>query len=70
MRHIDYGFSVFRAEVFRGLPLNQQTDLATVFETLVSRGQLAAFEVHQRFYEVGSFSGLTELEAHFAEGAS
>jgi NDP-sugar pyrophosphorylase family protein len=70
MRHIDYGFSLFRADVFRALPPDQPTDLATVFETLASRGQLAAFEVHQRFYEVGSFAGLAELEARFAEKAS
>jgi NDP-sugar pyrophosphorylase family protein len=69
MRHIDYGFSVFRADVFRDLPPDQPTDLATVFEVLADRGQLAAFEVHQRFYEVGSFAGLAELEAHFAENA-
>jgi NDP-sugar pyrophosphorylase family protein len=69
MRHIDYGFSLFRADVFRDLPLDRPTDLAEVFETLASRGQLAAFEVHQRFYEVGSFAGLAELEARFAEQA-
>lgn len=69
MRHIDYGFSLFHADVFRGLPLDQPTDLASVFESLASRGQLAAFEVHQRFYEVGSFAGLAELEARFAEKA-
>jgi NDP-sugar pyrophosphorylase family protein len=69
MRHIDYGFSLFRADVFRDLPLDQPTDLAIVFETLADRGQLAAFEVHQRFYEVGSFAGLAEFEAHLAETA-
>lgn len=65
MRHIDYGFSLFRADVFRDLPQDRPTDLATVFETLASGGRLAAFEVHQRFYEVGSFAGLAELEARF-----
>jgi NDP-sugar pyrophosphorylase family protein len=69
MRHIDYGFSLFRADVFRGLPADRPTDLATVFEALASSGRLAAFEVHQRFYEVGSFAGLAELEARFAEQA-
>ena len=69
MRHIDYGFSLFHADVFRDLPTHQPTDLATVFEALAGRGQLAAFEVHQRFYEVGSFAGLAGLEAHFAEKA-
>jgi N-acetyl-alpha-D-muramate 1-phosphate uridylyltransferase len=69
MRHIDYGFSLFCADVFRGLPPDQPTDLADVFERLAANRQLAAFEVHQRFYEVGSFAGLAELEAHFAEQA-
>jgi D-sedoheptulose 7-phosphate isomerase len=65
MRHIDYGFSVFRAEVFTGLPVDAPTDLATVTEDLAHRGLLAGYEVHHRFYEIGSLSGLAELEAHF-----
>ena len=66
MRHIDYGFSLFRAEAFRDVPPDGPTDLAVVFEDLASRGELAAHEVHQRFYEVGSFAGMAELEARFA----
>jgi hypothetical protein len=66
MSHIDYGFSLLRAEVFRDVPLDAPTDLAALFEALANRGQLAAHEVHHRFYEVGSFSGLADLEAHLA----
>ena len=66
MSHIDYGFSLFCAEVFRDVPLDASTDIAALFEALASRGALAAHEVHHRFYEVGSLSGLAELEAHFA----
>ena len=66
MRHIDYGFSVFRAEVFAGLPTDAPTDLAAVQQDLAARGQLIGFEVHHRFHEVGSFEGLADLEAHFA----
>ena len=29
---------------------------------LLARGQLAAFEVAQRFYEIGSHAGLEELD--------
>ena len=47
-------------------PFDSPTDLAALFEALARRHQLAAHEIHQRFYEVGSFSGLVELEAHFA----
>jgi NDP-sugar pyrophosphorylase family protein len=66
MRHIDYGFSLFRAEAFRDVPRDAPSDLAALLETLASLGQLAAYEVHQRFYEVGSFAGLAELETYFA----
>jgi NDP-sugar pyrophosphorylase family protein len=69
MRHIDYGFSVFRADVFGGLPFDAPTDLTAILEDLVRARQLAAFEVTQRFYEVGSFRGLTEFEAHVRETA-
>jgi NDP-sugar pyrophosphorylase family protein len=68
MRHIDYGFSLFRAELFRDLPPDQPADLAALFEALASQRRLAAFEVHHRFYEIGSFAGLAELAAHFAGG--
>ena len=66
MRHIDYGFSVFLAEVFAGLPTDAPTDLAAVTQDLAARGLLIGFEVHNRFHEVGSFSGLADFEAHFA----
>jgi NDP-sugar pyrophosphorylase family protein len=68
MRHIDYGFSLFKADVFGGVPKDRPTDLAALFEDLASRGLLAAHEVRRRFYEVGSFAGLAELEAHLARG--
>jgi NDP-sugar pyrophosphorylase family protein len=67
MRHIDYGFSLFRAEAIRGVPVDAPTDLAAIFEALVGTQRLAAFEVTQRFYEVGSFVGLAEFEAHLRE---
>lgn len=65
MRHIDYGLGVFRREVFRDLPAGGY-DLAALYQDLLSRGELAAFEVRERFYEVGSFEGLRDLAAHLA----
>jgi hypothetical protein len=35
-------------------------DLAQVYQNLLSTGNLAAFEVHDRFYEIGSPEGLRE----------
>jgi hypothetical protein len=57
MQYIDYGLGVFRREAFEG----PQSDLADVYSDLLHRGELAAFEVHERFYEIGSFSGIDEV---------
>jgi NDP-sugar pyrophosphorylase family protein len=62
MRHIDYGLSVFKAAVFDPVPLDSPTDLATIMMHLVARSELAGFEVKERFYEIGSPAGLTELD--------
>jgi len=66
MRHIDYGLSLFRASVFREWPAGQAFDLSEVMQKLVVRGQLAGFEVPERFYEIGSPAGLAELETLLA----
>jgi NDP-sugar pyrophosphorylase family protein len=63
MRHIDYGLEGFRREVFASVPEGLPIDLATVCHDLLRRGQLAAFEVHERFYEIGSREGILDTEA-------
>jgi NDP-sugar pyrophosphorylase family protein len=60
MHYIDYGLGVFRAEAFRGLPAGKACDLTELYTDLLQRKQLAAFEVRERFYEIGSPSGLQE----------
>ncbi len=62
MRHIDYGLGVFKSGAFDGFPRDAVVDLADVQRALVSRRELAGFEVTQRFYEIGSPEGLTELD--------
>ena len=64
MQHIDYGLGVFSRAAFEGAT---QADLADVYGDLLRRGQLAAFEVQDRFYEIGSFDGIAELSRHLAE---
>jgi NDP-sugar pyrophosphorylase family protein len=62
MRHIDYGLGVFRGSAFREFPRGEVVDLAAVQKDLLSRGQLAGYEVPTRFYEIGSHAGLGELD--------
>lgn len=62
MQHIDYGLSLFKASVFDAYEAGQPFDLAEVMGKLVHEKQLAGFEVTERFYEMGSHTGLAELE--------
>jgi len=62
MRHIDYGLSLFKAAAFDGYSSDQAFDLAEVMGKLVREKQLAGYEVRERFYEIGSPSGLAELD--------
>jgi N-acetyl-alpha-D-muramate 1-phosphate uridylyltransferase len=65
MRHIDYGLGVFDASAFRDLPEEEgAVDLSRVYQTLLSRNRLAAYEVTERFYEIGSVAGIRDLEAY------
>ena len=62
MRHIDYGLGVFRAAAFAGCPHDAVVDLAAVQTELCRRGELAGYEMKERFYEIGSPAGLKELD--------
>ncbi len=61
MDFIDYGLGLFRPEVFVSLPEGQPADLSEIYQRLVADHSLLAFEVKERFYEIGSFEGLNEL---------
>jgi MurNAc alpha-1-phosphate uridylyltransferase len=61
MEYIDYGFSIFRKEVFLNIPKDEFLDLGDVIEKIVKDGDLEGFEVKQRFYEIGSFEGIQEI---------
>jgi len=63
MRHIDYGLGVFESSVFAALTPGQTHDLADLYGELLARGDLAAFEVAERFWEVGSEAGWQELRS-------
>jgi N-acetyl-alpha-D-muramate 1-phosphate uridylyltransferase len=61
MQYIDYGLGVFQRAAFTG---TAHRDLADVYGELLRRDHLAAFEVHERFYEIGSWEGVSELAGY------
>ena len=65
MTYIDYGLGVVSASVMDAYPAALPFDLADVYQTLSMQGQLVGLEMHERFYEIGSLSGLKETEAYF-----
>ena len=63
MRFVDYGLSALsRTTVEQEVPPDTESDLATLFGRLSFEGRLGGFEVHDRFYEIGSPQGLQDLE--------
>ncbi|HUA20760.1 MAG TPA: sugar phosphate nucleotidyltransferase [Bryobacteraceae bacterium] len=63
MQYIDYGLSCLRRSLLEEMA-QEVFDLAALFGTLSGRGCLAGFEVHERFYEIGSPAGLRDLELY------
>jgi N-acetyl-alpha-D-muramate 1-phosphate uridylyltransferase len=62
MSHIDFGLSVFSSGVFSTYGKSKVIDLADICRELSSAGQLAAVEVSERFYEIGSPRGIRDTE--------
>lgn len=66
MRHIDWGLGILTPRAFDRFPEGQPLDLALVYQDLLERGELAAFEATRRFYEIGSPEGLRETEEYLS----
>ena len=66
MEHIDYGLGALRSEVFAPYPVGEPIDLEAIYRDLLARGELAAFEVTRRFYEIGSHEGLEEARNYLS----
>ena len=61
MTHIDYGLGILKQEVFEQHLQGAKFDLAEIYEALSVSGTLASFEAKKRFYEIGSYEGLKEM---------
>jgi len=64
MHHIDYGLGVFHAAAFALVPSGEFYDLTTLYQDLLLQDQLAAYEIAERFYEIGSLAGLEETRRY------
>jgi D-sedoheptulose 7-phosphate isomerase len=63
MAHIDYGLGAIQTGALESMvPADAAYDLTECYRDLLARRELAAYEVPERFYEIGSFEGIRELE--------
>jgi len=67
MKHVDAGLGLFDPRVFAHLEEGQSIDMTEVMQKLLVEGNLIAYEESQRFYEIGSFDGLKELDNILSE---
>jgi len=74
MEYIDYGAAILQAEIFQpqaSSKVEQSAfDLADLYQQMVVKGQMVGYEVAQRFYEIGSHSGLEEARSFFEHRGS
>lgn len=66
--YIDYGLTIVKRDVLETYPANELFDLSVVYHRLSLEGGLHGYEVFDRFYEIGSPSGLKEADDFFRMG--
>ena len=64
MEFIDYGLGILRAKALQAHQSRGPFDLAEVYRNLSLKKKLVGYEVYNRFYEIGSFSGISETESY------
>lgn len=67
MHYIDYGLGILHSTVLQAYPARQSFDLSKVYNDLSLAGELAGFEVFERFYEIGSHQGIADTQAYLLE---
>jgi NDP-sugar pyrophosphorylase family protein len=67
MVYIEYGANIFSKKVLEMIPEDELYSLDELFPKLIEEGELLAYEVKDRFYEIGSIYGLKEFEG-FVKG--
>ena len=67
MVYIDYGVSLLRKKALELVPRNQAYSLEKLFAQLIEQRELLAYEVKERFYQIGSPDGLNEFRKYISQ---
>ena len=65
--YIDYGLSIFKKTALDYFPNDTTLDLHELIKKLISLNQLTSYQVAERFYEIGSFEGIKDLEFYLRD---
>jgi len=68
MVYVEYGVNILKRETLEMIPKDRSYSLGDLFAQLIEKQELLAFEVKERFYEIGSPQGLEEFK-EYIEGA-
>ncbi|MCJ7743272.1 MAG: hypothetical protein MUO99_01760, partial [Dehalococcoidales bacterium] len=66
MVYIDYGANIFRKKALEMIPEDQYCPLEELFPRLIVKEELLAFEVKERFYEIGSPQGIKDFAGYIS----
>jgi NDP-sugar pyrophosphorylase family protein len=64
LRYIDYGLLVLEKKTIDSISSNEFVNLESILGKMIEKKELAAYEVNQRFYEIGSMSGIKDFEKY------
>jgi len=70
LNFIDYGLGILNRTAFDEFKDQEVFDLEKVYQSFLSKDQLAGYEVKERFYEIGSFNGLEETNKFLSASSS
>jgi NDP-sugar pyrophosphorylase family protein len=67
---IDYGLLAFPRSTFEAMPLDRSFDLSAILVDASEENMLFGFEATERFFEIGSKTGLSELDVELRRADS
>ncbi len=70
MEYIDYGLLAMHIDAFKNWRDRKAFDLAELLSTMAKNQHLDGYEVHQRFYEIGSQAGIADLSEYLTRCSS
>ena len=68
MEYIEFGVTFMNRHVLTMIPPDYPVDLELLYKHIISKNQMAALEVKQRIYDIGSPEGLSEFRQLVSSG--